>query len=115
MFAEADAFVFPSLRETTGSVLLESMSVGLPVISLNQGGARQMIRRDEGYLIDFNSKEECIAEFSRVLKECIGNHEKLYQMGQRARTRALAEYSWASKCEYMNSVYEKAVAEYNAD
>lgn len=115
MFADADAFVFPSLRETTGSVLLESMSVGLPVISLNQGGARQMIRSDEGYLIDFNSKEECIAEFSRVLKECIGNHEKLYQMGQRARARALEDYSWTSKCEYMNAVYEKAVAEFNAD
>jgi hypothetical protein len=36
-------------------------------------------------------------------------------MGQRARARALEDYSWTSKCEYMNAVYEKAVAEYNAD
>ncbi len=111
LYASGDAFVFPSLRETTGSVLLESMAAGLPVISLNQGGARQMIHSDEGFLIDVNSKDECIAKFSKVLKECIGSHAVLYQMGQRAQERAYSEYSWTHKCEFMNKVYESAVNE----
>lgn len=109
LYAEGDAFVFPSLRETTGSVLLEAMTAALPVISLKQGGARGLIHPDEGYLIDVESKDDCIAKFTGVIKDCIGNHEELYQMGLRAQKRALEEYSWTRKCEYLNAAYENAV------
>lgn len=109
LYAEGDAFVFPSLRETTGSVLLEAMTAALPVISLKQGGARGLIQPDEGYLIDVESKDDCIAKFTGVIKDCIGNHEELYQMGLRAQKRALEEYSWTRKCEYLNAAYENAV------
>ena len=37
-YQNADVFIMPSLRETTGSVLLEAMSKGLPVVTINRFG-----------------------------------------------------------------------------
>ena len=39
-YAGANVFIMPSIRETTGTVLLEAMSKGIPVITINKfGGA----------------------------------------------------------------------------
>jgi len=34
MYNKADVFVFPSLRETTGTVIVEAMAHSLPVICI---------------------------------------------------------------------------------
>ena len=46
----ADLFLFPSLRDTSGNVVLESMSHGTPVIALNHNGASEMITPECGEL-----------------------------------------------------------------
>jgi glycosyltransferase involved in cell wall biosynthesis len=40
-YASADMFPFPSLSETFGNVILEALSAGLPVVSYNEGAARE--------------------------------------------------------------------------
>jgi len=37
-YAGANVFIMPSIRETTGTVLLEAMSKGIPVITINKFG-----------------------------------------------------------------------------
>ena len=55
-YDSADAFVMPSLRETTGSVLLEAMSRGVPVITIRKFGGVQLLDDDSAWLYDGNSK-----------------------------------------------------------
>jgi glycosyltransferase involved in cell wall biosynthesis len=46
LYASADAFVFASLTETLGLVVLEAMSSGLPVIAVPAGGVADHLRDD---------------------------------------------------------------------
>ena len=50
-YAGADVFIMPSIRETTGTVLLEAMSKGIPVITINKfGGATLLMKTPVGFM-----------------------------------------------------------------
>jgi glycosyltransferase involved in cell wall biosynthesis len=44
LYANCDAFVFASVTETLGLVVLEAMASGLPVIAVPEGGVRDHLR-----------------------------------------------------------------------
>lgn len=51
--ASADVFAFPSLSETFGNVILESLAAGVPVVAYREGAAREhMTDGHNGYVIE---------------------------------------------------------------
>lgn len=42
-YASADIFVFPSLTDTFGNVVLEAQASGLPCVVMNQGGPKEIV------------------------------------------------------------------------
>lgn len=51
LYARADLFVFPSLHDASGSVVLESLSRGLPVVCLDLGGPQNYVNPSCGLVI----------------------------------------------------------------
>lgn len=51
-YTRADLFVFPSLRDSGGFVVLEAQQAGLPVLCLDLGGPAVNADRDKGIVID---------------------------------------------------------------
>ncbi|MDP1898485.1 MAG: glycosyltransferase family 1 protein, partial [Sulfurimicrobium sp.] len=49
-YASADLFLFPSITETFGNVVLEAMASGLPVVAYDGAAAREHIRHGENGL-----------------------------------------------------------------
>ena len=47
-----DLFVFPSLHDSTGWVVLESFCKGLPVVCLNLGGPKDIVTPQSGIIVD---------------------------------------------------------------
>jgi glycosyltransferase involved in cell wall biosynthesis len=53
IYASSDIFTFPSASETLGNVVLEALSSGLPVVGVNSGGVKDLIRNNcNGYLVE---------------------------------------------------------------
>ena len=50
-YASADVFLFPSVTDTFGNVLLEAMASGLVVVAADAGNTRELVGADRGVLV----------------------------------------------------------------
>lgn len=113
LYRQADVFVFPSLRETTGTVIIEAMSQALPVICLKQGGGAAVVTEETGMLVSINSRSQCVREFAQAMIRFIEHPEEIREKGEKARSRILNQYTWQGKCADMAHVYEQVVLDAN--
>lgn len=64
LYQKADVFIFPSLHDSSGNVVLEALSRGLPVICLDLGGPKYFVNEGCAHIISTKSADEegvCIA------------------------------------------------------
>lgn len=86
-----DVFVFPSLSDGFGLVVLEALSRGLPVIaSINSGGADVIIDGENGFVVPICSTIEIVSKLELLHH----NRELLEDMSQNALLTA-AEWNWS--------------------
>lgn len=86
----ADMFVFPTLGEGYGLVVLESLACGVPVICSNLAGGDDAIRDGvNGYIFSPFDEEELFEK----IQYCISNIKNIREMSGVARNTAL-NYTW---------------------
>lgn len=56
-YASADVFLFPSVTDTFGNVLVEAMASGLPVVAADVGPTREVIGTEGGWLVPAHDAE----------------------------------------------------------
>lgn len=105
-YASANVFIMPSIRETTGTVLLEAMSKGIPVITINKFGGATLFDENTGWLYDGNTKEEYIENLEKAILECIANPNEVARRGKNAIKKA-EKYTWQEKNKKYQKIYEK--------
>lgn len=107
-YKKADIFVFPSLRETTGTVLFEAMSNGLPVISFNQNGAKLLIDDNCGILVRVDCDlQNVLKEFAYAIENLIEHSDQRIKMGKNAYKKIATQYVWENKCRLFFKHYEQ--------
>ena len=73
MLEKASVFILPSMSEGSPNVILEAMSVGVPVVASNVGGIPEIINSGKnGYMFDFDD----FNGFSDAAIELIKNNKK---------------------------------------
>lgn len=112
MYKEADIFCLPSLRETTGTVVIEAMSNKLPVVALNQNGVKFLVENDAGILVNICDKERTIEGLANALKRLIEDDELRLNLGNNAFKKVKKYYTWEHRVGMMNAIY-KDLVEYN--
>ncbi|MEB3285105.1 MAG: glycosyltransferase family 4 protein [Candidatus Sericytochromatia bacterium] len=101
-FAASDVFLFPTLYEPFGMVVLEAMASGLPIITTRLAGVSDVIRNGvEGYLVDDPMSVTAYAEHLRFLFE---NEARRDEMATAAR-RAAQGVSWNEVAARTEAVY----------
>lgn len=105
-YARADCFVMPSLVESFGLVTVEAMGAGLPIITNNSPGCRDVIRNGKDGLIYAGDLCSLVHALHQVLED-----ESLRgDLASRAQQRA-GDFDWKIIVDSLNTLYQQTVAE----
>lgn len=86
VFASADLFVFPSLTDTFGNSVVEALASGVPCITSDQGGPREIIEDGSCGLV-FDSALP--GDLEKKILALTGDPARIKAMKSKARERAL--------------------------
>lgn len=110
LYSGADALVFPALRDSGGSALLEAMARGVPVITLDWAGPGEMVDGSSGVRIPVRDREETVAALGAAIERLRALPELRLALAQAARERALANFGWDAKGNLLRSTYGRLLA-----
>jgi glycosyltransferase involved in cell wall biosynthesis len=101
-FASCDIFVFPSLTETFGNVVLEALSSGLPVVTAQAGGPKDIVQDGvTGYHVTPKEPEEFYQKINHLLK-----HDDEYEELRKNAIAYAETQTWERVCGELYKIYE---------
>jgi glycosyltransferase involved in cell wall biosynthesis len=101
-YSSADIFVFSSLIETQGLVIVEAMASGLPVVAVKANGAKDIItHKQNGFLCSQN-----IDEFSKTVSKLIRNPDLRKKVSENA-IKTVKDYSVEKSAKKLVDCYKK--------
>ena len=110
-YDSADVFIFTSIRDTSGNVVLEAMSHGLPVIALNHHGAGEIVTDETGTLINVSNYAQMQQDIVKAIEYYQDNMNIVQIQGRAGRKRLEDVYSWEHNVNVMREVYLKILEE----
>jgi len=107
LYASSDLFVFPSVTDTLGQVVLESQASGLPVLVSDRGGPKEVV--DEG-ITGFVLPGERPGAWADAISRLLVDRDLRQRMGRSAVTRS-ARFSLRACFEQFWEAHEAALRE----
>lgn len=104
-----DVFLFPSLRDGGGAVVVEAMAAGKAVICLDLAGPAMHVTHDCGIKITAESPEQVVDEMAAALERLWQDKPLRSRMGKAGRERAERVYHWDVLGEHLRVIYEQAL------
>jgi glycosyltransferase involved in cell wall biosynthesis len=104
LFESSDAFLFTSLQDSFGTVVIEAMAAGLPLLALDHQGVGAMIPDRAAIKVPVTSPAATIDGLSDGIRALATSPELAARMGKAARHHAASE-SWHRRVGRMNEFY----------
>ena len=108
--ASCDVFLFPSLRDGGGAVVVEAMALGRPVVCLDTAGPGMHVTEDSGIKVIPHSPEQTVHELANALERLCLDEGLRSKLGKAARERAEQEYHWDRLGERLMGIYQLALS-----
>ncbi len=102
-----DLFVSASNSETQGLTYIEAMASGLPVLCRRDDCLKGVV--DTGVN---GWQYESFEQFKEALSSVLNSRERLIELGEQARRKALGKYSSSAFAESAEQIYVRAIAAY---
>jgi glycosyltransferase involved in cell wall biosynthesis len=99
-----DVFFFTSLRDSCPAQILEALSFGMPVVTLNLHGQALLVNDDTGIRCDVTTPEETILKLKEAIIDLHNNPGKVSQMSHEAAMFARKE-TWNERIYAIASHY----------
>ena len=111
----SQAFVFPSLREFGGGVVLEAMASGLPSIIVDYGGPSELIDARTGISIPMQAEATLIPELTQAMQQ-LATHPMLCEaMANAALESVRQNHVWSAKARRMETLYQRLLSRDESD
>jgi glycosyltransferase involved in cell wall biosynthesis len=107
--ASAQAFVFPSLREFGGGVVLEALASALPAIIVDYGGPAELVTPECGILLRMQPREALVQDLQAAMEALAVDPERCRRLGRAACQRVRDEFTWTSKAARIVEMYRQLV------
>lgn len=101
-YAAATLFLFPSVTEAQGLVVIEAMAAGVPVVAIKRMGIRNIMAKQlGGYAVEPNENKFCQATLKLLLDK------KLYQKKKQEALLEAQKWSSLEMAKRMIALYQK--------
>jgi glycosyltransferase involved in cell wall biosynthesis len=104
-----DVFLFASLRDGGGLVVVEAMAAGKPVICMDLAGPGLHVTEECGIKVPAHSPDEAIKLMAQALEKLYQDSELRAKMGQAARARVEQDYLWDQLGERLLQMYNEVL------
>jgi len=108
---KAHLLVFPSLRDSGGSSVSESLALGVPVLALDLAGPAAMLSRGGGLLIRPGRPAQVIADIRELLERVVVDRDVLQEASTKARSAARELFRWDERIELVDGIYRRAAGQ----
>ncbi|WP_197529158.1 glycosyltransferase family 4 protein [Aeoliella mucimassa] len=105
----ADAFVFTSLRDTSGTGLLESLAAGTPIVGLDHQGAADIMTSDCAEPIRVDTPRQVSSDIAQAISRLADDPDRWQQMSEAAKLRS-SQFRWEELADEMEYTYQQILA-----
>lgn len=102
-YRQAALLFLPLQEASANNALLESMAMGLPAVATDLPAVRWYLGDVAGALVENHDITACAAQIVQL----VDNPSRRIAVGQRARQRAIREFSWAVIAQRHRELYAK--------
>ena len=108
LLKSAHLHVITSLGEGTTTVLFEAMANGIPTITLNHCGMKDVVCKKCGVKIELQSVDQVINDISKAISDFIQDPEQINKLSAGVRECAKS-YTWENRRKLFNGYYDLAI------
>jgi len=109
LYMQADAFLFPSFREPSGSVIFEALRHGLPVITIDRGGPGYVVDASCGLTVAANSPEQLARDLCTAIEQIAWDTDLRARLGEGSRERVQSIGLWRNKINWLVALYAELI------
>ena len=106
---EADAFLFTSVRDTSGNVVLEAMSHSIPVVAINHQGIREICEPNTAMLIEPSDIRATALGLAGSLRALKNDPDLASEIGKAGFQHLRSHHSWNRYGEEMFEIYRQTL------
>lgn len=106
-FAQADVFVYASVLECAGYVVLEALSMGTPVVCLDLPGPGEIVDHQCGIRVPAVNPEETIQGLAQAMVTLAQDRERLALLTEGTKKRVESLFLWDNKGNRLQELFRQ--------
>jgi glycosyltransferase involved in cell wall biosynthesis len=106
LLSQCDVFLYPSVFDCGGAVVLEAMSLGLTVVALNWGGPGDYLASGGGVLVRPVGRQQIVADLATAVLNLTPSKRR--ELAEAAQRKIADHYTWPAKVRQILGVYQQA-------
>lgn len=107
---QADAFVFPSIRELGAGVVIEAMASGAVCLVTDYGAPSELAANGRGVKVPLSTLDTMVDGYRAAMEACVADPAAHAALATAAEPYATSLYEWDTKARYTTDIYRAVMA-----
>ncbi|MBR1609201.1 MAG: glycosyltransferase [Kiritimatiellae bacterium] len=103
-------FVFTSVRDTCGSVSVEALACGTPLVCFKHQGVGEVVDGTCGIAVKPGTYHDAVSGFASAMRRLAGDPELANRLGAAGRKRAIDMFTWEHKFDKADEIYRNVLS-----